>query len=72
MTLNIKLARFITQAGVSLSVMGFCMGMLINGESTEIYLPVLTGIVGYWMPNPSAKIYDNVVTEPKPDAAMPI
>ena len=52
---DMKKVRFFTQTSVSIAVMGFCMGLLIRGEKTEIYLPVLTGIVGYWLPQPSAK-----------------
>jgi hypothetical protein len=55
MHFDMKKIRFLTQTGFSLTVMGFCMGMLINGENTEIYLPVITGILGYWLPQPSAK-----------------
>ena len=55
--MDMKRVRFFTQTGISLSVMGFCMAMLATGEKTEIYLPVLTGIVGYWLPQPSAKRY---------------
>jgi hypothetical protein len=53
--MDMKKIRFFTQTGISVTVLGFCMGMLISGEKTEIYLPVLTGIVGYWLPQPSAK-----------------
>lgn len=47
--------KFVIQALFSFSVAGFAMGMLITEQPVEIYLPVLTGILGYWLPQPSLK-----------------
>ncbi len=47
--------KFVIQALFSFSVAGFAMGMLITGQPVEIYLPVLTGVLGYWLPQPSLK-----------------
>jgi len=50
------IAKFALQALVSLSVLGFCMYMLVSGDgTTEVYLPLVSGIVGYWLPQPSLK-----------------
>jgi len=50
------IAKFALQALVSLSVLAFCMSMLASGGgSTEVYLPLVSGIVGYWLPQPSLK-----------------
>lgn len=47
--------KFIVQVCFSASVLAFTMVMLATGETVEIYLPVLTGLVGYWLPQPSLK-----------------
>ncbi len=62
---DMKKVRFFTQTSISVAVLLFCMGMLINGEKTEIYLPVLTGMVGYWLPQPSAKNNTDEISVPK-------
>lgn len=43
---------FGVQAGVSVSVVLFSIAMLSCGRSESVYLPVLTSIVGYWLPAP--------------------
>lgn len=43
---------FYAQLGVTVSVMSLCIVMLLRGESAGIYLPVLSGCAGYWMPSP--------------------
>lgn len=53
MITKLQQAKFGFQCIVSLTVIGFCIGMLSRGEDTQIYLPVLTGTVGYWLPQPS-------------------
>lgn len=54
--------KFIVQVCFSASVAGFSMAMLAAGNPVEIYLPVLTGIVGYWLPQPSLKHKPPVTT----------
>lgn len=46
-------AVFRMQVGVSLVGLAVCAGMLAAGRDPAIYLPVLTSIVGYWLPSPS-------------------
>lgn len=43
------------QAVLSIGLAGFCIGMLATTDRTDVYLPVLTGIAGYWLPQPSLK-----------------
>ena len=51
------LMKFGTQVTVSLGVLGFSMGMLASGlGETQVYLPLVTAIVGYWLPQPSLKL----------------
>ena len=47
--------KFFIQVIVSLMVMIFCMGMIALGKDTNVYIPILTGTLGYWMPQPSPK-----------------
>lgn len=43
---------FAVQASVTLLMLGFCMTMLARGGETGVYLPVMTGITGFWFPSP--------------------
>lgn len=43
---------FRVQAGFSFSILVFCMGMLIANKDPTYYLPILTSIIGYWLPAP--------------------
>lgn len=43
---------FRVQAGFSLMSMVFCMSMIAVGKNPTYYLPVLTSIIGYWLPSP--------------------
>ncbi len=45
---------FLTQVAFSALAMGFSIAMLLRGEDPSIYLPVLTGTLGYWTPNPQS------------------
>ena len=49
---------FAMQIVMSLSVGVFCMVEAANGKKTEIFLPVLTGILGYWLPAPNSNRED--------------
>ena len=40
------------QAGMSVMVAVFSISMLASGRAESVYLPVLTSIVGYWLPAP--------------------
>ena len=45
---------FSVQCGFSFTVMMFCIGMLARREDPTYYLPILTSIIGYWLPAPRA------------------
>jgi len=57
--------RFYMQVAVTGGVMVFSAAMLATGKPASVYLPVLTGVIGYWMPSPdyakprTAKINQN-------------
>jgi hypothetical protein len=40
------------QCGFSFLVMTFCVGMLASNKAPELYLPVVTSLIGYWLPSP--------------------
>ncbi len=44
---------FSMQLVVSVAGLGLSVGMLVAGRDPAVYLPVLTSIVGYWLPAPS-------------------
>ena len=46
---------FVMQSLVSATAMGFSIYMLLSGQSAGIYLPVVTGIVGFWLPSPASR-----------------
>lgn len=43
---------FRVQLGVSIAGMAVCIAMLARGKDPAVYLPVVTSIVGYWLPAP--------------------
>jgi len=53
-----KKVKFAVQVAVSVMVSAFCISMIAvekdNSDTNAegIYLPILTGILGYWLPNP--------------------
>lgn len=50
--------KFFVQVGFSTAIAGFCMGQLLTDKSAQtqaIYLPLLSGILGYWLPSPSSE-----------------
>jgi hypothetical protein len=47
-----RMMRFAVQVGISGTVMAFTIAMMAIGKSEGVYLPVLTGILGYWLPSP--------------------
>lgn len=47
-----RMMRFAVQVGISGTVTAFTVAMLAMGKPEGVYLPVLTGILGYWLPAP--------------------
>lgn len=80
----VVLCVFAVQATVTLLMLGFCMMMLVRGGETGVYLPVMTGITGFWFPSPlqmqslaeaqsqapSGVHRDRVQESPRPDLAQ--
>ena len=52
---------FAVQAGFSFSTLLFCVIMLATDKDPTYYLPILTSIIGYWLPAPQ---YRNVPAQP--------
>lgn len=46
------ISLFGVQCTVSATMIAFSITQLARGQPTEVYLPVLTGAVGYWLPSP--------------------
>lgn len=47
-----RMMRFAVQVGISGTITAFTIAMLAIGKPEGVYLPVLTGILGYWLPAP--------------------
>ena len=50
---------FVTQISLSVVMVGFCICMIAidnTADSRSVYLPILTSVVGVWLPSPSANI----------------
>lgn len=61
---NSRLGRFAVQVAVSGTISAFAMGMLISGGDAGVYLPVLTAILGYWLPAPDFSKHSTNVKKP--------
>ena len=49
--------RFWVQVGITTAVSAFCITMMAANSNMEgVYLPVLTGIMGYWLPAPDSRV----------------
>jgi hypothetical protein len=40
---------------ISITILFFSMFMIINGKAERSYLPIITGLIGTWLPQPSRK-----------------
>ena len=47
-----RMMRFVVQVAITGTITAFTMSMLAIGKPEGVYLPVLTGILGYWLPAP--------------------
>jgi hypothetical protein len=61
---------FAVQTIVSLSSLTFSMYMLSQGQSPGLYLPVITAIIGYWIPSPTSAL--NKRFNPLPHPSLPV
>ena len=46
---------FVVQAAFSFCTFVFCTAMLATNHNESYYLPVLTSLIGYWLPSPVSK-----------------
>lgn len=51
-------AMFAMQVTISLMTSLYCMIETGRGRQPEVYIPILTGILGYWLPAPKSPGYD--------------
>jgi hypothetical protein len=59
------------QFGLSLLIISFCIGMVASQKGSEaIYLPILTAIVGIWLPQPVITKTTTGVVPPTPPATQ--
>lgn len=64
---------YFTQAAFSGIGILFCMTMMINGKDTTVYLPIMTGLLSYWLPNPKLNPSSLTVTsDPKLNTPPPL
>lgn len=69
---------FRVQLGVSIAGMAVCIAMLARGKDPAVYLPVVTSIVGYWLPAPipapgfigSQSTARSIVVDSRPEAPI--
>jgi hypothetical protein len=67
------MATFAAQFAISSSTLGFCMYMLWRGNDPGVYLPIVTGILGYWLPSPRmAETRETVPDAPPADLEQPL
>lgn len=67
-----RMMRFAVQVGLSGTVTAFTIAMLAIGKPEGVYLPVLTGILGYWLPAPEySKLRTPKTPSPKTNASTP-
>jgi len=50
---------YFTQVSISIIIIGFCIAMIASDNTSDtrsVYLPILTSIVGVWLPQPSMSL----------------
>ena len=58
---------FITQVSLSIVMIVFCIVMIATDNTSDtrsVYLPILTSIVGVWLPQPTMAIKDSPIHTP--------
>jgi hypothetical protein len=66
-----------TQVAISCSSLVFAMVMLYKGKDPGVYLPIITGIVGCWLPSPQSikapnQTYETNQTDKTIDIEQPL
>lgn len=62
-----EISMFRMQVFLSTILIFFSMLMIFIRNDTSIYLPLMTGIFGYWFPAPSRESHVNVNTNTYPE-----
>ena len=44
--------KFFMRGGGSGASFTFCVAMVATGHDQSVYLPILTSVIGYWLPAP--------------------
>lgn len=55
---------FFTQSFIAFLTLGFSMYMIYIGKDPGIYLPIITGIIGYFMPQPNINKVTTSIQKP--------
>ena len=67
-----RMMRFAVQVGISGTIAAFTISMLAIGKPEGVYLPVLTSILGYWLPAPEyATLRTAKSSAPKSSSSSP-
>jgi len=54
---TVEIMEFDVKVGMSVSVMAFSMVMLYTKKGDpSVYLPLITSVLGYWMPSPTKNV----------------
>lgn len=61
---NAPLAVFSLQSIMSILGLGFAVTMIAKTDQDEVYVPVMTSIVGFWLPSPLASVTSKLTTSP--------
>jgi hypothetical protein len=52
--------RFWVQVAMTATVTTFCITMIATEGHEGVYLPILTGLMGFWLPAPDSRIRRSV------------
>ena len=68
-----RMMRFVVQVAITGTITAFTISMLAIGKPEGVYLPVLTGILGYWLPAPEyAKLRTPKASQSKTNTSQTI
>ena len=64
---------YLTQVSISIVLIGFCIAMIATDNTSDtrsVYLPILTSIVGVWLPQPKSSGSSGLSSKP-PESLLP-
>lgn len=62
---------FHVQLGISAFALALSTGMLVSGHDAAVYLPVITSIIGYWLPAPKPRVVEKVADQSSVNQQQP-